>query len=647
MGASESLQSPHRAIVVGTAGHIDHGKTSLVKALTGVDTDRLKEEKERGITIDIGFASLVLPSGHLISIVDVPGHERFIRNMVAGASGIDLVMLVISADEGVMPQTREHLEICEFLGIKNGFVVLTKADLVDEEWLEFVKEEVREFLKGTFLEGAPIIPFSAVTLQGREEILKVLEEMAIKVRTKDLEQPFRMPVDGVFTVKGFGLIVRGTALSGEVRLNQELMLYPQKRPIKVRNIQVHGTNRERAQAGMRVALNITGVEKEEVSRGDVVAEPGVLEPSQWLDVKIKTIKDLEPPLRNFENLLLYIGTAEITAKLILFVRERLEAQEEDVAQLFLQKPAVCWRGDRFILRRPGTNQTVAGGWILNPVSSRRRKTKPWEKRELEILASDNIPDLILYLLDKKGALGLNRGTLALSLSIFGKKLEDELDKLRENILILTQGEEVYLFTRKSLEDLKEEILLRLKKYHESNPFSPGLSKEALRARLGIEAREIAFEKALEELIEEGRIVRERELYSLSDFKSLSSGEAENLKWQIEQKFLREGLTPRDFEEILLDFKDNYQAVTELTKVLLREGRLVKLTDKLVYHRQVLEEVKEKVLEFFKKKSELTVGDFRNLLGEGISRKYLIPLLEYLDKEKITLRLGDKRVLRKR
>lgn len=636
-----------KAIVVGTAGHIDHGKTSLVKALTGIDTDRLKEEKERGITIDIGFANLILPSGHLISIVDVPGHEKFIRNMVAGASGIDLVMLVISADEGVMPQTREHLEICEFLGIKSGFVVLTKVDLVDEEWLEFVREEVKEFLKGTFLEGAPIIPFSAVTLQGKEEIIKVLEELAERIFTKDLEQPFRMPIDGVFSIKGFGLIVRGTALSGEVRLNQELMLYPQKRMVKVRNIQVHGVNREKAQAGMRVALNITGVEKEEVSRGDVIAEPGVLEPSQWLDVKIKTIRDLDPPLKNFENLQVYIGTAEVIAKLILFVRERLEAGEEDVAQLFLREPIVCWRGDRFILRRPGTNRTVAGGFILNPLSSRRKRTKPWEKKELELLASENISELVLHLLNKRGALGLSKNLLALSLSIFGPRLEVELNKIKDKLTELRQGEETIIVTREVLENLKQEILTRLKKYHESNPFSPGLSKEALKARLTMEAREIVFERALEELIQEKKIIRDRELYCLSEFRGLTSSDIEDLKWQIEQKFLKEGLTPRDFEEILLDFKENYQAVTELIKILLREGKLVKITEKLVYHRQIIEDVKNRVMEFFKKKSELTISDFRSLLGDGISRKYLIPLLEYLDKEKITLRIGDKRVLRKK
>jgi selenocysteine-specific translation elongation factor SelB len=316
---------PPKSVIVGTAGHVDHGKSTLIKVLTGIDPDRLKEEKERGITIDLGFAHLILPSGILAGIVDVPGHERFIHNMVIGAGGVDLVMLVIAADEGVMPQTVEHLEICELLGIKDGFVVLTKVDLVDEELLELVTEDVREFLKGTFLEGAPIIPFSAVTLQGKDDIIKVLDEKAKKVREKPIHKPFRLPIDGVFTVKGHGTVVRGTAISGEVAIGDEVMVYPQGILTKVRGIQVHGKPVDKAYAGMRTALNLLNVSKDEVERGNVVSLPGVLKPTQWLDVEIKTVRKLSKPLKNFENLLLYIGTSEVLAKLILVVKNELPA----------------------------------------------------------------------------------------------------------------------------------------------------------------------------------------------------------------------------------------------------------------------------------------------------------------------------------
>ncbi|MFN3505434.1 MAG: selenocysteine-specific translation elongation factor, partial [Caldimicrobium sp.] len=477
------MNSQTKRIVVGTAGHIDHGKTALVKALTGIDTDRLKEEKERGITIDIGFAKLILPSGIHASIVDVPGHERFIRNMVAGASGIDLVLLVIAADEGIMPQTKEHLEICELLGINDGIVVLTKADLVEKDWLEMVASEVEEFLKGTFLEGAPIIPFSAYTLQGKEELIKALDEKAKKIKSKELNTPFRLPIDGVFIIKGFGLVVRGTAISGEVSVSDELMLYPHKKKVKVRNIQVHGEPVPKASAGSRVALNISGAEKEEIKRGDIIATPNVLEPSQWMDVKIKVLRDIETPLKNFENLLFYHGTAEVLGKVILLNKDFLKAEENDVAQIFLQKPLCAWRGDRFILRRAGTNETIAGGIILNPLSHRRKRTKPWERKELEFLANADDETLTYHLIEKKGFLGISLRTLSLQASLFGKKLETTLDALKEKILFLKEGEETILFTTKSLEELKKEIVEKLQKFHENNPFSTGLNREFLKSRL--------------------------------------------------------------------------------------------------------------------------------------------------------------------
>lgn len=634
-----------RSLVIGTAGHIDHGKTTLVKALTGIDTDRLREEKERGITIDIGFAKLQLPSGVQASIVDVPGHERFIRNMVAGASGIDLVMLVIAADEGIMPQTREHLEICELLGIKEGIVVLTKTDLVDEEWLELVKAEVEDYLKDTFLKGAPIVPFSAVTLQGKEELIKILDEKAKTLRMRERNLPFRLPIDGVFLIKGFGLVVRGTALSGEIFVNQELMLYPHKKRVKVRNLQVHGESVEKAFAGMRVAVNILGTEKDEIKRGDILAEPDVLEPSQWIDVKLKILKEVEPPLKVFETLLFYAGTSEILGKLILFNKDNLKASE-DIAQIFLQKPLCAWRGDRFILRRPGTNETVGGGIILNPLSQRRKRTKPWERKELEFLASAKDEALVLYYIEKRGVKGITQKEISLFVSIFGKNLQQILSELKSHIIEIKAGDTLFLFSFKSLKELKNEIIERLRKFHESNPFSPGLTKEFLKSRLTLDPREVLFEKALDELIHEGVLQREKELYFMPEFHRKSSA-VEELKKQVEEKFLKEGLTPRDSEEIILGFGKDVKAAEEVLKLLLREGILVKLSEKLIFHSKVLRKIEEDVKAFFKNHSELTIGDFKKIVGEGISRKYLIPILEYLDKQKITLRVGDKRVPRKK
>jgi selenocysteine-specific elongation factor len=635
-----------KRVIIGTAGHIDHGKTTLVKVLTGIDTDRLKEEKERGITIDIGFAHLVLPSGTLAGIVDVPGHERFIRNMVAGASGIDLVILVVAADEGVMPQTREHIEICELLGIKDGIVVLTKVDLVEKDWLDLIKEDLKEFLKNTFLKEAPILEFSAVTGQGKEAIIKALDEKALKVSAKVEDQPFRLPVDGVFTVKGFGTVARGTAISGKVYLNQTLVVYPKDLVTKVRNIQVHGKNVEVAYAGMRTALNLQGIEKEDIERGDVLAEPEVLKPSQWIDVKLVSLKSIKPPIKNFENLLFYIGTKETVAKVFLLGKNQLNPGEEDVAQLFVQVPIVAWRGDRFILRRASTNQTVGGGEVLNPVAYRRKRTKPWERKEVEYLAQASEKELIQFWIEKKGFLGISKKDLQITVSLFGERFEKVLKHLGTNLIEIKDGEKIFYFSKKAEEDLKAEIINALKKFHTNNPFSPGLTKELLKTRISSFVSEGFYQYVLENLIQQGILGKNKEIIFLTEFKYLNSEEKEKLKKELEEKFLSEGYTPRDFETILLDFKENYKAAKELAQALLKEGVLVKLTDKLVFHAKILEEWENLVRTAFQKKKELELADFKNLTPTQVSRKFLIPLVEYLDKKKVTLRVGDKRILRK-
>ncbi len=636
----------HR-IIIGTAGHIDHGKTALVKALTGIDTDRLKEEKERGITIDIGFANLILPSGTLAGIVDVPGHERFIRNMVAGATGIDLVILVIAADEGIMPQTKEHLEICELLKIKDGVVVITKIDLVDKDWLELVVEEVKKFLKGSFLEKAPILFFSSVTQQGKDELLRILDEKALQIMMKPEDEPFRLPIDGVFTIKGFGTVVRGTTISGKISINQIVEIYPKGIQTKVRNIQVHGKNVETAFAGMRTALNLQGVEKENIERGDVVAIPGVLKPSQWLDIKVNVLKDIKYPLKNFENFLFYIGTSETLGKLILFGKEHLEPGERDIAQIFLQKPVAVWRGDKFILRRPSNNTTVAGGEIINPFSFRRKRTKPWERKELEFIAQATSEELLKYYLEQKNFLGIEEKDLKIQISLFEEKFEKLIQKLSSQIIRLKEGEKIFYFSIKAKQALENEIIEILRKYHENNPFSSGLTKEFLKSRISSFIPNIFFEYVIEDLLKKKILSQDKEILALAEFQKLEFKQKEELKKQIEEKFLKEGWMPRDFEDILIEFKDKYKAAKEVFQVLLREGILIKISEKTVYHKNLLEDLEKKVIEYLIQNKEMTLSNLRELIGFNISRKYLIPLAEYLDKRKITLRIGDKRILRKK
>ena len=636
-----------KRVILGTAGHIDHGKTTLVKALTGIDTDRLKEEKERGITIELGFAHLTLPSGVKLGIVDVPGHERFVKNMVAGASGVDLVALVVAADEGVMPQTKEHLEICELLGVKSGVVVLTKKDLVDEEWLELVKEDLAGALKGTFLEGAPMVAVSAVTGDGLPELLKVLDELVAQVPDRPAEGPFRLPVDRVFVIKGFGTVVTGTAVSGRLEIGSEVRVYPRELPTRVRRIQVHGEDRDFAEAGQRTALNLQGLEKEEVTRGDVVAPPGVLRPSQILDLDLRYLSSAPKPLLHNTRVRFHIGTSEVLGRITLFGVDKVEPGESALCQIRLEEPVVCWRGDHFVVRSYSPMVTIGGGMVLNPVARRRKRSQRRQLEELKLLREGNLEEIILYHLRQAEEMGLPLEEIALRVSVFGEPLEKTLRKLKEHGRvkeIRTEGKRLFL-AREIYEELKQEILRRLAKYHEKFPLKPGLPKEDLRQRLpsGLEPR--AFEEMLAELAKKGEIVQEREIIRLSSHRIVLAEEQEALKRKIEKEFLKAGFQPPDKDEILSKFRDQGPLAVEIFNLLLQEGKLVKLRDDLVFHAQVLEEAKKLATSFLKEHGEMAVGDFRKLTG-GASRKYLIPLLEYLDREKVTIRVGDKRVLRK-
>ncbi len=636
-----------KRVVLGTAGHIDHGKTTLVKALTGIDTDRLKEEKERGITIELGFAHLTLPSGAHLGIVDVPGHERFVKNMVAGASGVDLVALVVAADEGVMPQTREHLEICELLGVKTGVVVVTKRDLVDEEWLELVKEDIAEALRGTFLEGAPMVAVSAVTGEGIPELIQVLDELVAKIPDRPAEGPFRLPVDRVFVIKGFGTVVTGTAISGKLRVGEEVSVYPRELPARIRRIQVHGEDQDFAEAGQRTALNLQGLEKEDVERGDVVAHPGVLRPSLILDLDLRYLSSAPKPLLHNTRVRFHIGTSEVLGRIVLFGTDKVEPGERALCQIRLEEPVVCWRGDHFVIRSYSPMVTVGGGRVLNPVARKRKRSQRRQLEELALLRDGSLEEIILYHLRQAEEMGLPLEEIALRVSVFGEALEEVLKRLKEHGKVKevrTEGRRLFL-AREIYEELKEEILERLRKYHEKFPLKPGIPKEDLRQRLpsGLDPR--VFEEMLAELAKQGKIVQEREIVRLASHRIVLAEEQEELKRRIEREFLRAGFQPPDKDEVLSRFRDQGPLAVEIFNLLLQEGRLVKLKDDLVFHAKVLEEAKKLATDFLKKHGEMAVGDFRKLTG-GASRKYLIPLLEYLDREKVTIRVGDKRVLRK-
>ncbi|MGQ9499564.1 MAG: selenocysteine-specific translation elongation factor [Dissulfurimicrobium sp.] len=637
-------------IILGTAGHIDHGKTALVKALTGIDTDRLKEEKRRGITIELGFAHLDLPSGQRIGVVDVPGHERFVRNMVAGAMGMDLVALVIAADEGIMPQTREHLEICQLLGVKKGVVVITKKDMVDQEWLELVKEDVREFLVETFLENAPILAVSSISntaQSGIPELITTLNDLIANISPKPQSGPYRLPVDRVFSIKGFGTVVTGTSISGRIHLGDEVMIYPRGIKTKIRGIQIHNTSSDKATAGTRTALNLQGLNKDEIERGDVVATPDGLHASYLLDLKFLYLSSAGRPLKHRSPIRFHVGTAEVIGR-VLMQDDEIEPGRETFIQVKLDKPVAVLPGDRYIIRSYSPIRTIGGGIVLNPVPRRRKRSRPELWKELEMLDKQEPNDLIIYHLRQTGIRGLTQTELAMRSGIYGKALERTLEGLFSNgRAIRVDTDEKRVIDGDTYRALKEKITELIKAYHRENPLIKGISKEEIKSRIfshspGGESR--LFQKLLSELVNSGTLIQDKDLVWLSTH-TISLGEEDALiRQRIEELYRKSGLEPPSREDALTTVSNDPKSASKIFDLLVREGVLIRLKEDLYYHNTTLDKVKDIVTAFLKKNSEMAINDFRDLV-QGLSRKYMIPLLEYLDNQKITIRVGDKRKLR--
>lgn len=639
-----------KTIILGTAGHIDHGKTTLVKALTGIDTDRLKEEKRRGITIELGFAYLDLPSGQRIGVVDVPGHERFVKNMVAGAMGMDLVALVIAADEGVMPQTREHLEICQLLGVKKGVVVLTKKDMVEPDWLELVKEDVRGFLAGTFLENAPILAVSSVSntaQNGIPELITTLDNLIANISQKPPSGPYRLPVDRVFSIKGFGTVVTGTSISGQIHVGDEATIYPRGVKTRIRGIQIHNTPSDKATAGVRTALNLQGLNKDEIERGDVVATSGGLHTSYLLDLKFLYLSSAGRPLKYRSPIRFHIGTAEITGR-VLMQEDEIEPGRETYIQVKLDKPVAVLPGDRYVIRSYSPVRTIGGGIVLNPVPRRRKRSRPELWKELEMLDNQKPDGLIIYHLKQTGIRGLTQAELAMRSGVYGKTLERTLEGLfSDGRAIRIDAEEKRVIDGDTYRALKEKIVGLISGYHRENPLSKGISKEEIRSRIfphGAGGDGRLFQKLLAELVNSGRLVQDKDLIRLSTHK-ISLGEKDaSIRQQIEDLYRKSGLEPPSKEDALAKVSADQKTGSRIFDLLISEGILIRLKEDLYYHKTAIDKVKDMVTAFLKKNGEMAVNDFRDLT-QGLSRKYMIPLLEYLDNQKITIRVGDKRKLR--
>jgi selenocysteine-specific elongation factor len=632
-------------LVMGTAGHVDHGKTALIKRLTGVDTDRLKEEKERGITIELGFASLTLPDGRILGVVDVPGHERFVRNMVAGAAGIDLVVLVIAADEGVMPQTREHLQICTLLGIRKGFVALTKTDMVDGDWLDLVREDVRAFLAGTFLEGAPIVPVSSLTGAGFPELIETIGSRAREVEEGADVGLFRLPVDRVFTMRGFGTVVTGTLVSGRVSVGEEVEVSPSGLQTRVRGIQVHNRAVESAEAGQRTAINLQGIDREAIERGFVLASPDALVASLRIDCLYRHLAGGRK-LKNRTLVRLHTGTCEVMARIVLLDRELLEPGDECCTQLVTESPLAVVAGDRFVLRSFSPVTTIGGGLIVDPLPAKHKRTTA-VLGAFERLAAGSEEERVAVILDRAGIGGITENLLVLRTGIRGRELHKRLEGMfAGRRAVLVDREEMRVLSPAAYEVFRAEILGELKSYHERHPLREGLSREELRTTLERSgAGQKIFTMALRDLEKAGGIVSAKEAIRLSDHRVELQGEMEDLRGRIAAVFVDGGLTPPTVREILERFPDRKKEVSSLIQVMTREGGLVRISEELHFHREALERLREEYRRILIRDGQATPASFKELTG--LTRKFIIPLMEYFDMTKLTMRQGDRRILRER
>ncbi len=633
-------------VIVGTAGHIDHGKTALVRALTGTDTDRLAEEKRRGITIDLGFASLELATSTgeklRLGFVDVPGHEKFIRNMLAGVGGIDLVLLIISAEESIKPQTREHFDICRMLGIERGITVLTKSDLVDAETLDVVRMEAREFVRGSFLENAPMIAVSAKTGAGLEELRQSLASVAAAAETKDAVAIMRLPIDRVFTMKGFGTVVTGTLISGTVRTEQEVQVYPLERRTRVRNVQVHGASAERAVAGQRTALNLANLAVEDLARGMVLSEAGALVPTRRVDVKLELLADA-PVLKDHARVHFHAHTSETVARVVLLEEQQggktsqLEAGGSSYAQLRFAKPLFLLPGDRFIVRQFSPLITIGGGVVLD-AAPLLKAGREQHVGFLRMLGQANDADRLETRIARRHVRGLAETAAIAETGWTRNHLARIVQELLGKQRIVQFG--AILLTTDAVGRVESLLLSAANRFHDENRLVAGISKEELRERADLELE--VFAGTLERLVKTKKLGVAGEIVQVPGRGIQMKSEESDSKRMIEEAFASAGLKVPALKEVLAGVKIDHARAQQVVTLLLREKVLFKLSDDLVFHRTALEELRTKVVGAKAASPKIDVARFKELTG--LSRKYAIPLLEYLDRERVTKRVGDERVI---
>lgn len=626
-------------IIVGTAGHIDHGKTTLIKALTGRNTDRWEEEQRRGITIDLGFTYFDLKNGDRVGIIDVPGHEKFINNMVAGVVGMDLVLLVVAADEGIMPQTREHMDILGLLGIKKSILVINKCDLVDEEWLELVEEEIQEELEGTFLEGAPVVKVSAATGQGLDELTDTIQQlMSDEVVAKDTQTIPRLPIDRAFTLSGFGTIITGTLISGTITREDVLEMYPIGKECKIRNIQVHGQNQDKCYAGQRVAINLSNVKKKEIRRGCVLAPKNSMKNTDLLDVKLKVLEDSMRILTNHERLHLYTGTSEILCRAVLLDKEQIGPGEEGLVQLRLEEEIAVKRGDRFVVRFYSPMETIGGGIVLEPNPVRKKRFDAQAIEELKKKESGSLGDVMELQIKEHGDTMITLAELAKVMAHSVDELKEYLEELEESgtIFVFPMKKDTYLWHRDSEFAVRQKIEETLQKYYSEHPYRYGMKKAEIHNTFLKKIKPNIFDAYIERMTGENVYGRREEYLSLPGYEVPKDAMYLQTEKLIEDTFEKAGYDFVRFSEI--DFgKIPRQTAEDVVLMMIDEGKVLRINEEMFTMKHLMDEAKEKIQNHLKEENLITIAQVRDMFST--SRKSAKPILEYMDSIKVTKKTG--------
>lgn len=625
-------------IIIGTAGHVDHGKTALIKALTGIETDRIKEEKKRGITIELGFAYLDLPDGEKAGIIDVPGHEKFVKNMLAGAGGIDLALLVIAADEGFMPQTREHLGILSLLNIPEGIIVITKKDMVDEDWLEVVCEDIRNEVKGTFLENAQMIAVSSYTGEGIEELRQAIFQLIDqKTQIKNLDIPFRIPIDRIFSVEGFGTVITGTLIEGKMKVGDSVTIYPSRLESRIRNLQVHSHDVEEAYAGQRVAVNLAGLKKTDLNKGDVVAAPNSMHTTMMIDIKLTVLKDCEREILNATRLHLYHGARDVLCKIVLLDRDSISAGESCYAQLRLEEEIAVKTGDRFVLRFYSPLETIGGGVVLDSNPFKHKRNDPQVLESLNIKENGSDKEKISAALKDYSSRFETLDFLQVQTAIPKEQFDQQIQKLIKDKIAFRISDNVVIHVD-YLNHLKDVAVKMLTAYHAENPLRDGMKRDEFRGKFIKYEDMSVVDKITDSLVNRKVLKIVNGCVALYDFEA----QTDNNQELIEKAFYEGGFSPESPDQIAARFPKikNFKAVLE---ALVNSGKLVRVEDKILLHVDYYNKALEMAKEHIAKNGQITLAEMRDLMGA--SRKFAVAVLEYWDRRNITKKVGDARVLK--